>query len=557
MDYELENHKSKFNKFVIYDISIIILIITIALILFRGWIGYGMEFDEVYRASNVYSIFNPDAFKWSQEIYSINFLGHSVPIMYKEYLSSAMLLQYIPVLIKGNPIVVIRVTYLVYYVISMVVMYFAFKKCSRGFATSLVLLAMTMPCLFPYIRFQWANLIPAISISLAFILFNKYKSSEKPYFIFLISLILFLNVNMQFYFIWNLVGITVTLILLYPKKALRFISNIRNMLLVFMGMIIGCFNYVIYNINNKFPTFEKLFNFLFEKDTYNLNKIDGRNSPAIMDKINSYLYCFGTADKLYIALTIIMILTFFAISIYLFKNKIFQQEKKYFIGIGLFILSFFAMLISPNSQGAHHLCYMVIPWTLALVSLIFLIRKLFTGKVLILILLLILINLYTCNNKVIAANNNPGTGYFTSSIFNMLEYANQNNYEGEDLLFVDWGFHSQFYFSERGEFDINALVFQLKWKEKDEIYQYLDSVGAIKDNQPYYIPCYVFTENTEDGIDSDKLIMDKGDCEYSFYAETEHFLQYYINKGAEVHIEKVFYEKNRDIGVIAFVEINL
>ena len=61
-----------------------------------------MQFDEVIRINNLLPFFYPNTQIYDQNIFSIHLFGYHIPLIYKFYLSSAMLFPYIPLALFKN-----------------------------------------------------------------------------------------------------------------------------------------------------------------------------------------------------------------------------------------------------------------------------------------------------------------------------------------------------------------------------------------------------------------------------------------------------------------------
>ena len=94
---DIQHHKQQ-ERNLTWIISVVVFIFTVAvnLYLFRGSTRHGMEFDEVYRLNNMFPIFRDGVYPYNQAICSLDLGGLSIPLMYKEYISSLHLLPLVP-----------------------------------------------------------------------------------------------------------------------------------------------------------------------------------------------------------------------------------------------------------------------------------------------------------------------------------------------------------------------------------------------------------------------------------------------------------------------------
>jgi hypothetical protein len=97
---EIKDLPSKANK--IKSTLVILILFAIIGFLFRGSLDYGLQFDEVFRINNLIPLFNPEAYPYNQSIFDIHVFDVSIPLMYKQYISSVAIIPFLPICFFDN-----------------------------------------------------------------------------------------------------------------------------------------------------------------------------------------------------------------------------------------------------------------------------------------------------------------------------------------------------------------------------------------------------------------------------------------------------------------------
>lgn len=531
--------------------------------LFRGLYEYGLEYDEVYRINNWFPIFNKDAYPYHQSICSIYIGSVEIPIMLKAYISYAHIIPYMAVAWFDNPLIVLRTLYYIFAFVNIIVLYLVLSKYNHRIAVITAVLLTLNPLLYPEIRFGWANLLYGIALALAFEFWNRYWDSMKLRYLWLSVFCLCLQVNIQFYFIWVAASLVVTMMIVYPKRMLKLISSLKNLLIIISAAALGLINFIIYNIKTGFPTFMTLWNYLFHRDVYNQNAVDNVKTESfaksLQSKLQSYLNCVGIGEELFIFFIFALVVIDIIFLVQFIRKKQLEKKKVYFIPGLVTIFAFLMMLISPNSQNAHHLTYMVITFTVWIACSFELILENGLGKCVKYITygfigVISFVFLIQSNVSVIEANETKGawylgTRYFSDNIYDLIEYVDEHDeITGENMLFVEWGFASQFYFMHSGEFKIKEIL----WLNENQTVQSViaDYVRDV-DSDCIYIPGQYSEIADSDSSDfvlqmndhgaEKNILLDEGAY------ERVHELQ--VNGGV-CSIEKIFDQNDGSDGIV-------
>lgn len=476
-------------------------------ILFRNLYSYGMCYDEVYRFNNWFPIFNKDAYPYDQSICSVQIGNINIPLMLKQYISFISIIPYLPAAWFDNSFLVLRSLYYVYTLAGVLITYFFLSKYNDRLAVIAATLLTINPLIYPYIKFGWSNYIYAIGLILTIVFWNKYQQTNKLRYLWLSVFVLCLQINIQFYFIWVAASLIITLFIVYPKKSIDAVFHVKNFFIVISAALLGLIHYVVYNIKNGFPTLVTLWNYLFNLDEYNQNAIDNKQTTSLVDgfqvKVNTYLSCVGIWKPLFLGILLfIVIANIVLVSVFIYRKQI-QEKKGYFVAGLVTIFSFLMMLISPNSQGAHHLTYIVIPlflWIACTLELLIECANKRGVKYWIYgVVGAITIIFFIQSNATAPEDEISKSDYFSSNIFDLIEYVDeQEEITDKNIIFLQWGFASQFYFMHNGEFQISELF----WEVADlqgiqyKTAQYLQNM----EGDVLYVPAY-YTEVSNFGDD--------------------------------------------------------
>ncbi|MCL6589000.1 MAG: hypothetical protein K6U80_03520 [Firmicutes bacterium] len=485
---------------------IFLLIVLFSLIFFRGNFHHGMEFDEVFRINNIIPYLNSNAEPYEQSICSITVLGFKIPLMYKQYISSLFVWEYIPIGLFKDYTFGLRFLYIVFYIIFILGFFIIVSKYNMKFAYLLTLMVMTSPLLYPDITIGFNGLEHVFFITLALHIFYKYlKNDEKLRYLFWASFLLAFITNFTFYNSWIMAALFFTSLIFYPDYWKGIILSYKKIITIGLGVFIGLFNYIVYNIKYGFPTIKPLFLKLFFPQEYNKNPIDYHVSKPLwgdlLYKIGKVQSFFGEYYYLYILMFVIVILLYLLLLVKMFRIKRFQEFKGYYFPLVALIFTFVFILISPNAIRREHYIRLIPLIEISFLLLLSLVKKFFSAKRVIKVLVIILplsfitLNFYTSNQAVSAYNKTHGRGFYSPAIFELNGYLKKHRIDSKKIIHLQWGMYAQLYFFNKGEYVINSLVFQLMGTSEEQdkfniLHNYFTS-SNIKSCDKLYFPLYV------------------------------------------------------------------
>jgi len=458
----------------------IFLILSITLLLFRGSFDQGMQFDEVFRLNNLLPLINSNAEPYDQSIFSIKIFGYSIPLMYKFYVSSAVLIKWLPLMIFNDYLFGIRFLYITYFFISITTFFLILSRYNYYYALITSALVATSPIFFPEVRIGFASSIHIFFLTLSlFLFYNFFNEKKRTIYLFLAIFILFFAANVEFYFIWVIASIILSSIFLFPDYWRIILTSYKYMVVAILGAFLGLFNFIVYNLLTGFSTFKPLFLKIFFPSEYNLNPIDYKLTPPLFEevllKLDSVSSFFDGYGMLYLLVLAMISLLYLFITWKIIRMNKFHKYRTYILSFVCFLLIFFFILITPNTTRAGHYVYLVPFIELSVLSLIVLLSKIYNQKRIQIVaafflVILLTLNIFVSNSEIARVNITKGTGHFSPAIFDLNHYLNENDIESDDIVFLEWCMHSQLYFLNKGEFKINSLVFQLLGKNKEERY---------------------------------------------------------------------------------------
>ena len=147
-----------------------------------------------------------------------------------------------------------------------------------------------------------------------------------------------------------------------------------------------------------------------------------------------------------------------------------------------------------------------------------------------LLILFLGINIYISHSIVKKAYINQGEEFYSPAIFDLNNYVNANNIDFNDIIFLEWGFHEQLYFLNKGEVKITQIQQRLYNKSDPKLSEVLEnSLLYILKQRPagseLYFPVYI-----------------------SRFEHVSNALLKVVDKlWGKAIIQKVFYEKNGDV----------
>ncbi|MGM9669574.1 MAG: hypothetical protein ACI3VZ_07450 [Faecousia sp.] len=519
-------------------------LLCVTAFVFWGTFEHGMQFDEVYRVCNLFSMFFKDAEPFNQAIYSIRVFGRDIPIMYKDYISSFCITPMFPILFFENVLVALRSMYIFYFLLALILFYYAFGFYTgdRTLAMLTTLFIAVNPVLHPQLQVHFATIRDLIPISVLLILMKRGKLNWKS--IFIGVFVLCLSANIAFYSVWHIAAFFIVSVVFYPKFWPAVIKSWKNILAVILGGCIGLFHFVLYNVMNGFPTVKTLVNSIFFVEKYNESAIDYKTSSGVLGELPGKLeklkeYLGGSASFFLVVLLAATFLIIFEVW-YIKRHKRSELAgigKIVLVSLVCFYLTFVFILVSPNAKASHHFCYLVGFYSAAAVGAIWLMGKLMPGAKMLMTacaLVMIGVSAFQTGADVLKELKSGGTGNFSPAIFDLHDYLEENEIDDEDMMFIDWGFHAQLYFLNRGDFKIQEVVFQLMNSDETRVFENLMHFFDRVDKEELFFVAY----------DSDmETLLKEGDVS-SLGDPSRRFAEFVDQCGGEITEVQQFYERD-------------
>ena len=486
--------------------AFILMIVAVNIYLFRGNVLNGMEYDEVFRINNLIPLFNSNAFPYDQSIFSLEIGGIKIPLMYKEYISSASLLPWFPAFLFSDHLAAIRTLYMVYTVASEIILYCVLRRKNRFVAAVSVGLLAVCPLIFPYIRYGWAQVYYGVFLAFSCLSAGRYRKTGKIRYLFLCAFSTALMVNISFYSLWIVGGLLAATVLLFPRETIRGIPGLKGVSAILGGAVAGCFNHISYNVCCGFPALTTIFNYAFHLEKYNEKAIDAKITSSLLDsfavKLKSYVSCIGRYWVLYLALLLFVIAIYVAVAVRMTGKGTFRKNRAFFVPAVASLITFVLILFSPNSEGSHHITYIVIILCVTIGIAIWSMHIEFGVKkpyVSALGIILIVLCFLQCGSSVSKNIESKGKDIFTEKIFDLVDYAGEEPAISNDsLCFAEWGFSAQFYFLNDGETDIHDITFGIQNASEEERQASIEEFLTNSTSDTLYVPVYYLESDIAD-----------------------------------------------------------
>lgn len=532
----------KFTDILKYFVVPYFVFFLIIFVIFKDNITIGMQFDEVIRINNIIPFLNSNAESYNQSIFSIPFLGFTIPLIYKFYLSTALLIPYLPLLFfKNNLLFGLRFLYGFYFFLSISVFFFIMSKKFNyivSFLTSL--LVITSPLFYPDALFGFAHCIHIIFLSFAiYFLYIFFEENKSSVYLFLGTFLLFFEANIEAYFLWVIAALLISSVMVFPHYWKIVLGSIKYFMIMVFAVILGWINFFIYNILSPFATIKPLYLKLFDPLKYNEQPVDyAQAAPLFEDISNKINKIFPSFFNGYGIVYILIIVTLIILFIFVISKTIKMQEflkyGKYIFPFFCFCLIFFFILVSPNTTRAGHYVYLIPFFEISLVSFFILSEKVYNkryfSKLLVITLIcLIMLNSIVSGMEISKIKETKGQDHFSPAIFQLNEYIHAESLQSQDIIFLEWGMYTQLYFLNRGEFKIKSLVFQLYDTKSYEVRKTVFTNFFTSQKNPgrsLYFPLY------SEGFDkrNDAILTD--------------FNRFIIENNGSLNKIKTFYETN-------------
>jgi len=456
----------------ILGIALLLSLICVTSFLFRGWLEQGMQMDEVNRVINVIPLLNEGAYPLNQATFSLTLFGVTIPIMYKEYISTAYILRYLPLVFFDDYLFGLRFLYWIYLVSSAMVLFLVLRSRHLYLAVFTPLLMVTAPLYYPEIRIGFADSLQILFLALgAHLLAGFVRTPDSYSRLFWGIFLLFFTANQMIYFSWVIVAMALATMIVYPRQWFCFARRLRNWVIFLLAASLGLVHFLVYNLSEEFPTASIFFRRIFFPDEYNKEPLDyARTQPFVQDigtKLSQIPHFLGPHWQLSVAIVVVSFLVVLAFLVKWFKEKTLQNNRIYLLPFLVTTIILSLILISPKTTRAGHYVYLIPFLQMSVLTSVLLVGNCFKSQQwsrLFLLLvpgLIVVSNLLASNQIVSAVNRTGGTGLYSPAVFEFTDYLREQRIESQDVVFLTWGLHAQPYFLNKGDFQINQLVFEL------------------------------------------------------------------------------------------------
>jgi hypothetical protein len=532
-------------------------LLAVTLFLFRGNYNDGMNFDEVFRLNNLIPLVNPTAAPYEQSIYSIRLFGWRVPVMYKEYVSSALVLPYFPIAFFHDYRYGLRLLETVYFSLSVLTFFWIGSRYDLLLAWLAAFLAGTAPLFYPEARHGFANAFHLLFLSVSATLLVRYfHGTPKLRYLFGGLFIAAFSVNLMMYTVWLLAAFAVTTLLFFPSTWAFVARSGWRMLVAVGALLLGGLNHVLYNATHGFPAVQRVYLHVFEPQTFNQNPIDYKPvkslATGLTERAQLFLSFLGGMDAWYLLLTAVTAFAYLLFLWRLVRTRQLSSGKVFFLFPLTLLLTGALIGISPNTTRAGHYVYLLPLWGLSIVGLLPLARIAFPQMRAVrwgawgVVIGAAVLNVYTSSSEVDQFLQTGGTGHFSPAIFDLQAYIQQKHVPSSNIVHLEWGMYSQLYFLNRGRYTINQHAFELlgakAQTERYEIYRKV-FLTSYSQGPELYFPLY-------GGPGSGPLRTDRpGDFQESILAaaadETrDSLLRFVESKGGHLEPVKEFFERD-------------
>ena len=483
-----------------------ILLAGLILFLFRGWMEQGMEMDEVSRVSNIVPLFNPNAQPSDRGIFRVSVFGVTYPVMFKEYISSAYLIKFLPLGLFDDYLFGIRFLHLFFFLLAALSFFFFAQSHHLYVAAWTSLLMVTTPLLYPMVRIGFVETIHLFFLTVAAFLIRRFiRQPGRRGSLFWGVFVLSFAVNQSFYVIWVVAGVSLATLLLYPDVWRRCCRPVRNLAIAALAAVLGLVHFVYYNLAGGFPTLATAYYYLFDRERYNQNPVDLSPALPFLEELhNKFVHLdlfYGPHSEVYLLMGLLMTAIFLFSFVKSLRAGQLRQDRIYFLPFLSLAAILALILISPKGTRQGHYTYIIPFEQLSMISALLLTarmlpwtayakRFLFAAPA-----LLLLFNFYNSNQIVAKTNRTGGTVLFSPAVFEFNDYLSQRRIDSRNIHFLSWGLYAQPYFLSHGEFHVNHLVYQLIDKQPAQQAEVLRSLFSSSRARPargdqLYFPLY-------------------------------------------------------------------
>lgn len=492
--------------------------VAVGLAMFLGTQHLGMEFDEVFRVNNLVAVIHPDAEPYNQAISSIGVFGHSIPLMYKQYVSSAFLIAFLPLALFPDPLTGIRVLYVTYLILAASLAYLLFRSRAPWVAFTIPLLAMVSPLLYPDVTYGFADAQHYLPLLGAAWFVRRYIRTGRPWSLFAGGLLAGVAANMFFYSTWVLAAAAVAFVVVYPRVAWSLIRSARAVLALVAGIAIGLFNYVYYNLTQGFPTLMPLINNVFFPAKYAANPIDYRSDDAgVIAGLPSRLSYVGTLLGASLGFFITALAISFVVAtvaaVVLRRRRQLAAARVAFVPPIMLVIALGLILISPNTTRRGHYAVLVGLIAATLVAAFLLATRavprmslaVYRWLAAVLAATVFLVSAGVSRSATELVVETGGSGFFSSAVFDLWDYLEEHRVPDTAVLQVQWGTYAQFYFLSDGTYVSTSVVYQVLGgatpaAREDTVETAVEAMGGVA-----LIPVYTDVPSTN-GVDITALL---------------------------------------------------
>lgn len=515
---------------------------------------YGLHYDEVNRINPLFALFNPDALPNNQAIWSLKIGDISIPIVYKEYISSLATFYMFPLIFFKDSFIGLKSLYMIYHVIAIISVYIYLKKHNRVLATGVSVLMMVNPLIFPDVFFSFANFFHAIFLVLSLHFFEKFYKTQSAKSLFLGCFFICFGANVSFYTIWIIVAMFLSSLIIDFPFYKTLLKQAKIWISLFLGICFGLFNFILYNIMTGFPTVRTLLEYIFSTDEFEMDQLANtsfkESLQVTLSKLNLLLN-----DKLYIYAILICLMLLFWMSLFVLKiTKKLSIDKHYFYPILIFAITLFCIFISPKPRFSYHwlrlspMFEISIVLSLLLIYHIFFKDKVIIGKLLLILCFSICASwMFFQSIQKIESKRISVSDYQLSTDYRRLtDYFINHNIDNSHIMYLEWGIDAPIYLLTKGSYnDLEKDYFSYMNMDNDKLFNNHKYKFYNLTKHDLYIPIYKSKEPILhfDVIQDTFLdFLDAYNINYSIVDEL--FLNdidlYKLSKD-ETYISKVFY----------------
>ncbi|HEY8270117.1 MAG TPA: hypothetical protein VIG33_04465 [Pseudobdellovibrionaceae bacterium] len=448
----------------IKDIAVILGLFFVTLWVCKDAFFYGVEMDEVLRLNPLFPLIGKTVPYPDQGLYYIDLFGVRIPLVFKLYVSSAIMLPYYPLTFFADPFVGLRVMSGFYLFLAGVTVYLVAKKYSRIWAFLLALSILMSPLLGAHLLVRQAQTYHIICYALSFYFIRKFLENNNQknrnfIYVFFSSFFIFLAMNLEFYAAWSVVSLALVVPLLCWPQVKAYFAEGKAKLIFLLGAV-GCINFIWYNLADGLPVLRTVYSYVFKIEEYNKEPIDGRNIVSLSEdfgsKWSSLRHYWGPSFRVFLLLFAIMaVITL----ICLFRDIKKKQKTHFLFYVPFFVTLFVCVFIflSPKANRSGHfahvhpflnLCFFLLP---VLVFNLKETKKWFFYFCSFLPIAFLGLNIVAVNASLKNALVRYSTGLWSSSFNTLNHYLEETPEVYNKMVVLNWGFSEQLFFLNKGQ----------------------------------------------------------------------------------------------------------